>query len=136
MPEPDSGSRFRIVRPEPQPPRMHGPGLAVIAIAVYALLFLVALIALRNRIGSAPTGPPAPASPSIPSAAASPVLVDRVALLSGEELPSDVRSEYARRLSEDCCDCGCDLTIRRCLATDARCRRSAEVASRWLTELR
>jgi hypothetical protein len=116
---------------------MHGPGLAVIAIALYAVLFLVALIALRNRIGSAPAPESsASAPPAASSAAASPALLDRVALLSGEELSSDVRAEYGRRLSEDCCDCGCDLTVRRCLATDDRCRRSAEVASRWLAELR
>ena len=136
MPEPDSGSRFRIVRPDPRPPRMHGPGLAVIAIALYALLFLVALLTLRGRIGSAPPAAAGPESAPAASNAASPALLDRVRLLSGEDLPSDTRSEYGRRLSEDCCDCGCDLTVRRCLATDARCRRSAEVASRWQAELR
>src|SRR5262245_2725609 len=138
MPEPDSSSRFRIVRPPEAPRRPRGPGLAVIAVAVDAVLFLGALFYLRSRIENAaarPAGAP-PAAPAAKAAPAPPERLDRLTLLSGEPLASDARSEYARRISEDCCDCGCDLTLRRCLATDAKCTRSSEIASRRLAEMR
>ncbi len=131
MAEPSPGSRFRIVPREPSRRRIRGPGLAVIAVALYGLLFLVALLTLRSQIARPPAKPSGDAVPS----AASTEMIDRLTLLSGEGLAPDARSEYGRLLSEDCCDCGCELTLARCLATDAKCTRSAEIASLRRAEL-
>ncbi|MGH9367373.1 MAG: hypothetical protein ACRD3M_06845 [Thermoanaerobaculia bacterium] len=132
MAEPGPSPRLRVVGLRESAPRGgKGPGLAVIAVALYALLFLGALLFLWSRVpnrrGEAPSAAAAPAAP-----AAKP---DRLALLSGEGLAPDARFAYARLLSADCCDCGCELTLRQCLATDAKCSRSAEIASQRAAEL-
>lgn len=121
--------RPRVVRVlgrgEPAP-RTRGPGLAVLAIAAYALAFFAALWLLR-------AGSPLFRRPSPPvsrSAAPAPKRVEpsRASLLEGEGLPPLAREEYLGRLATDCCDCGCEMTLQECLLSDRTCVRSREMA--------
>ena len=108
---------FRVVGPPTAPaapPRRRGPGLAVIAILVYALLFLAALWMFKYRPAArARTPPPAP---------------DRQSLLSGAGMAGKARASYLARLGTERCDCGCDMTLRACLERDKSCARSPELA--------
>jgi hypothetical protein len=128
---PDPIPRLRVVGEAAMPPRRgRGPGLAVIFIGLYALLFAGVLWLLRAQIPGwhrAASGPPASARAGRP---------DRQGLLSGDGLMPEARSEYLRLLATDCCDCGCELRLHECLAGDEKCVRSVEVAARRLTELK
>jgi hypothetical protein len=56
-------------------------------------------------------------------------------LLSGEGLASPEREEYVRRLSTECCTCGCDLALRVCLARDRSCMTSPAIAEKIRSSL-
>jgi hypothetical protein len=115
MPDPDRPT-FRVVGPSPKPVDRRGPGLAVIAIAVYALLFLAALWLFKYRAADARNRAPRPPAP------------DRQSLLSGDGLAEPARARYLARLESERCDCGCDMTLSACLARDRTCVRSPELA--------
>ena len=118
---------FRILGPtEPAPWRRRGPGLAVLAIAAYALAFFAALWFLRAH--SPLFRRPAPSSAPSAAPASSRVEASRASLLEGEGLPPLAREEYLGRLAADCCDCGCDMTLQECLVSDRTCTRSREIA--------
>ena len=126
---------FRVIGPADAVPvrRRRGPGLAVFAIAVYALAFFAALWFLRARsplfrravTAAAASAAPPPAR-GVPSRLALP---SRASLLEGAGLPPLAREEYLSRLATDCCDCGCDMTLQECLVSDRTCTRSREIAS-------
>lgn len=123
---------LRILGPpaEPAPLRRRGPGLAVLAIAAYALAFFAALWILRahspifRRPAPAPVRSVAPAAPS-----AARVEAARASLLEGEGLAPLAREEYLGRLATDCCDCGCEMTLQECLVSDRTCTRSRDIAN-------
>lgn len=126
---------FRVIGPADSVPvrSRRGPGLAVFAIAAYALAFFAALWFLRahsplfRRPGPATAGSAASAPPGgVPSRAAPP---SRASLLEGAGLPPLAREEFLSRLAADCCDCGCDMTLQECLMTDRTCTRSRDIAS-------
>ena len=52
----------------------------------------------------------------------------RAALLAGEGLTPEERADYQQRIAHDCCDCGCDMTVAECLASDQKCPRSPDLA--------
>jgi hypothetical protein len=115
MPDPDRPS-FRLVGRSPEPVVRRGPGLAVVAIAVYALLFLAALWFFKYRAADTRNRNPRPPAP------------DRQSLLSGAGLAEPARARYLEKLGSERCDCGCDMTLRACLARDRTCVRSPELA--------
>lgn len=129
MPEP--GRRFRLVGEGQPPPRRHrGPGIAVLLVGAYAVLFVAGLFLLwrssARGASSAPAEPrPVPASDGAAS---------RAALLAGKGLTPEERAEYQQRIAHDCCDCGCDMTVAECLASDQKCPRSPELARKRLAE--
>jgi hypothetical protein len=61
---------------------------------------------------------------------------DRKALGAGEGLVGAAREEYLRRIATDCCACGCDLSLERCLATEKTCPESPPRAAAILEPLR
>ncbi len=137
---------FRIVPPgEPPAPRARRPGPAVLLVLVYAALFGAGLWWFRARspLFRARTGSPRAASASTAGRAAPlppptpvPSSDRRRALLAGEGLPAAAAGKYARRLSSERCTCGCDLAVNVCLARDASCARSPEIAERIRDTLR
>jgi hypothetical protein len=94
----------------------------VIAVAVYGLAFVGMLwfFSGKSRL-------PGRASKAVASPASSAPL-SRASLLAGTVLPPLAREEYLGRLVTDCCDCGCDLNLRRCLLSDRSCTRSPQLA--------
>lgn len=109
---------FRVVGPLEAPiPRRRGPGLAVLGVAIYALLFLGALWYFKRD-------PVAPLSKSTVTARPP----TRLSLLSGEGLPRSAREKYLARIGKDRCDCGCELSLSKCLAGDRSCVRSPALA--------
>lgn len=119
---------LRIIGPEePAPPRSRGPGLAVYAIAAYALAFFAALWFLRAH--SPIFRKPAPVAVSSDAPAESPVEASRASLLAGAGLAPLAREEFLLRLATDCCDCGCEMTLQECLVSDRTCTRSPEIAN-------
>lgn len=116
---------FRVVDPvEPPPPpsRHRGPGIAVIVISVYALLFMGALWAFKKPSRAASPAPRSVAGPP-PS---------RASLLEGSALAGVARTRYLARIGSEHCDCGCELTLHDCLARDRSCVRSPALASQRL----
>ncbi len=138
MPELPPPRLLRILAPpsEAAPPRRRGPGLAVLAIAAYALAFFAALWILRAHSPifrrPAATGEPSAAPVEAAAPAAALVEMSRAALLEGEGLAPLAREEYLGRLTTDCCDCGCEMTLQECLVSDRTCTRSREIANRLL----
>ncbi len=145
MGDPAGGARagFRIVPPgEPPPaPRSRRPGPAVLLVLVYAALFGAGLWWFRARSplfrARTPAGAPTAkfslsgagaAAPTPPKTAAP--SDRRRALLAGEGLSGAAAEKYARRLAAERCTCGCDLALNVCLARDASCARSPEIAER------
>jgi hypothetical protein len=129
--------RLRVVHADEAPPRRRRPGPAALAVLLYAILFALALWFLRGRLppaharmGPAPGGS---ARPAAPRRSGSPT---RAWLLSGAGLAGASRDELARRLAAGRCDCGCELTLRECLARDRSCSRSPELASDLAEALR
>jgi len=94
----------------------------VIAVAAYGLAFVGMLWFFSGKArvqgrGFKNAAPPARSAP-----------FTRASLLAGTVLPPLAREEYLGRLVTDCCDCGCDLNLRRCLLSDRSCTRSPELA--------
>lgn len=113
---------FRVVGPlEASAPRRRGPGIAVVSVAIYALLFLGALWYFKRE----PTVP----SPK-PGVVAKPPT--RLSLLAGEGLAPSARRKYLARIDIDRCDCGCELSLAKCLAGDRSCIRSPALANERL----
>ncbi|HEU5251283.1 MAG TPA: hypothetical protein VFW15_14950 [Thermoanaerobaculia bacterium] len=111
---------LRAVAPmEPIPARRRSPGVAVIAVAAYALLFLGALWYFEHQTSriQRPQSRPTAKAPS------------RDSLLTGIGLSPVARKAYFGRISTERCDCGCDLTVLTCLARDRSCVRSPALAS-------
>ena len=152
------GLRIVPASEERSPARRRTPGAAVLLVFFYAALFAGGLWWYRarsplfqsraERFVPAPSGPRAssgadgasPVSPADPdrvstTAAGVAALEKRVALLSGEALPSPAREEYARLLSAECCTCGCDLALRVCLARDRSCTTSPAIAEKIRSSL-
>lgn len=110
---------FRVVGPLEAPaPRRRGPGIAVIGVAIYALLFLGALWYFKRE--------PAASAPKHGVAAKPP---NRLSLLAGEGLSPSARTRYLARIGADGCDCGCELSLAKCLARDRSCARSPLLAA-------
>jgi hypothetical protein len=112
--------------------RSRRPGPAVLWILLYAILFAVALWFLRVT--------PRPGRDAAVSAASGTQdgnawAAPRTALLSGDDLTPPARDEYLRRLSAECCPCGCDLTVRDCLLSEEKCTKSPELARALLAPL-
>jgi hypothetical protein len=125
---PESIPKLRAVGEGERPARRgRGPGLAVILIGLYALAFGAALWVIKSRAFAPPTAKTADAGNSARPAGSRGKL-DRQELFSGAGLDPEPRAEYLQRLSIDCCDCGCDLTLSRCLVGDQKCARSAQMA--------
>lgn len=123
MNEPKPPTALRILGPpEPAPLKRRGPGIAILAIAAYALAFFAALWFLRAQ------SPLFRRPAAAPARSAAPAPATRAALLEGEGLPPLAREEYLGRLATDCCDCGCDMTLQECLVSDRTCVRSREMA--------
>jgi hypothetical protein len=94
----------------------------VIAVAAYGLAFIGMLWFFSGK--SRVQGPRSRAAVSPPGS----VSLTRASLLAGTVLPPLAREEYLGRLVTDCCDCGCDLNLRRCLLSDRSCTRSPQLA--------
>jgi len=124
MPEPRSLRAVETETPSP-PPRRRGPGLAVLLVIAYGLAFVAALWWLRARSPLFQAARRETKSGAIPPAPAR----SRAALLAGEGLTGPAREEYLGGLVVQCCDCGCDLTLRVCLLSDRTCTRSPELAT-------
>ena len=125
--------------PEPPPeasPRRRWPGPAVLLVLLYAVLFAAGLWWMRGRspLFRRPTagGRPAEAARSAPKQD----LRDRDALKNGAGLVGAAREEYQRRIATECCSCGCDLSLERCLATERTCPESPPRAAAIFEELR
>jgi hypothetical protein len=135
---PDPSPKLRAVGEGERPARRRkGPGLAVILVGLYGLAFAAALWVLESQASKPPPARAADAgNPPGARPAGSRSKLDRQDLLSGAGLEPEARSEYLRRLAIDCCDCGCDLTLSRCLVSDQKCARSAQMAEerRWPLE--
>ena len=126
----DPVSKLRAVGDGERPARIRrGPGLAVILVAVYALAFAVALWWIKGQaLGTSARKASGAGDPAGAPAGASRIPRDRQDLLSGASLQPEARAEYFERLAVDCCDCGCDMTLSRCLVGDQKCSRSAQMA--------
>lgn len=131
---PTGSPRLRVVRSDESPPPRRRPGPAVLAVAIYGILFAIALGYLRagGPRPHAPGSPPPGGGPPSATARAH----DRAFLLSGAGLTGAARSRFDRRLNEERCDCGCGLTLHDCLARDLSCSRSPERAAAAAAELR
>jgi hypothetical protein len=114
---------FRVVGPleASAAPRRRGPGIAVVGVAIYALLFLGALWYFKRE----PTVP----GPKAGVVAKPPT---RLSLLAGEGLAPSARGRYLDRIGADHCDCGCELSLAKCLARDRSCVRSPALATERL----
>lgn len=111
---------LRVVVPrEPSPARRRGPGVAVIAVASYALLFLGTLWLFEHQRTRIQRSEP-PVTVKAPG---------RDTLLAGTGLSPAARKKYFGRISTERCDCGCDLTVLTCLARDQSCVRSPALAT-------
>lgn len=129
--------RLRVVGDAPSPPRRtRGPGLGVIFVGLYALLFGGALWLLRSQIPSLRRAAASPASNRARPAAEPPRPLSRDSLIAGLGLAPLARDEYLRELSTERCPCGCGLALRDCLLSEEKCARSAELAQERLERLR
>lgn len=135
----NSDLKLRVVAEgEPVPRRgrgRRGPGIAVILVGLYAILFAAALWWMKSQ-ASHDRGPASAARGGEPAAAPAAGAVDRAGLPPGEGLSPAARQEYVQRLANDCCDCGCELTLRKCLDGEEKCARSADMAEERLRQLR
>jgi len=127
----DAGPRIRLVGGEARRSRPRGgPGAGVLLVGLYALLFGAGLWLMRagsplfRRSAAGASGQRTPPGPSSRRA------LSRQALLGGAGLSPLASAEYSRRLSTDCCPCGCDLNLRDCLVSDEKCTISPESARR------
>jgi hypothetical protein len=144
MPEPHP--HLRVVAPdEATPPRRRGPGAAVLMVLLYAGLFGAGLWWFRARSPLFQRGSQVFPFPPPPVSQSSSRRGDgetgrrgdsREALRTGASLVGAAREEYLRRIATDCCACGCDLSLERCLATEKTCPESPPRAAAILEELR
>jgi len=145
MAEPHSG--LHAVPPEPPPefsPRRRRPGTAVLLVLLYATLFGAGLWWMRSRsplfsrarVASAPDRPVARSEPRRGDGATGRQGDNREFLRTGAGLVGAAREEYLRRIATDCCTCGCDLSLERCLATERTCPESPPRAAAIFEELR
>jgi hypothetical protein len=128
----DSPAPLRVVGPSERRPARR-PGLAVVLVLLYGLVFAAALWMLRARsplFHQAQTT----AAPSVPPEKVE--SVTKSSLLSGEDLSPVARDEYFRGLSTQCCTCGCEANLRDCLLTEQACRKSPEMAGALMDQLR
>jgi hypothetical protein len=142
---PESHRGLHVVPPEPPPeapPRRRRPGAAVLFVLLYAALFGAGLWWMKSksplfqRSSSSPP-PPLSRSSSREGEVASGRAGDRRRqLLTGEGLVGAAREEYLRRIATDCCACGCDLSLERCLATEKTCPESPPRAAAIFEEMR
>lgn len=111
-----------------------GPGVAVLAVAAYGLIFIAALWILRRESPLFSREAPPASAPNATNTARTPApaVPGRALLLAGGGLAAAARDRYLSRLAADRCDCGCGLTLRECLVTDQKCVRSPELARRRL----
>ena len=124
----DTPTSLRVVGPTERRTSRR-PGLAVVLVLIYGLLFAAGLWILRARsplFHRAQPSAPAQESKTVP----------RSSLLSGEDLSPVARDEYFRGLSTQCCTCGCEANLRDCLLTDQACRKSPEMANALMDQLR
>src|SRR5262249_61884191 len=112
---------------------------AVLMVLLYAGLFGAGLLWFRSRSplmqrprAEKERAPAAPKAPPAPPSAAD----HRRDLIAGAGLIGAAREEYLRRIATDCCACGCDLTLERCLATERTCPESPSRAAAILESLR
>ena len=135
---------LRAVAPQAVP-RRRGPGLAVVAVLLYGGLFGAGLLWFRSRSPLFQRSSQVSPSPRLPVSQSSPRREDggtrargdnRETLRIGEGLIGVAREEYLRRIATECCSCGCDLTLERCLATEKTCPESPERARMIREELR
>ena len=144
MPEPHP--HLRVVAPdEATPPRRRGPGAAVLMVLLYAGLFGTGLWWFRSRSPLFQRGSQVSPSSRPPVSQSSSRRRDgeterrgdsREALRTGAPLVGAAREEYLRRIATDCCACGCDLSLERCLATEKTCPESPLRAAAILEDLR
>lgn len=132
----EPGPRIRLVADEAGPSRRRrGPGAGVLLVGLYALLFGAGLWLMRAGSPLFRRSAPGSSGEKTAPGPASPRPLSRQALLGGAELSPLASAEYARRLSTDCCPCGCDLNLRDCLVSDEKCTISPESARRIAREL-
>jgi hypothetical protein len=110
--------------------RTRWPGLAVLLVLLYGLLFLAGLVWLRAR------SPLFQGRKEAPARRAPRDRIPTAALLTGEGLPLAAREEYLRGLSSRCCPCGCELTVGGCLLSGEACVKSLEDAREMMEQLR
>ncbi len=121
---------------EPPPAsRPRRPGPAVLLVFLYAALFAAGLWWFRAKsplFRPRAAGPLAQTARPPGAAPLSPVPLSdrRRALLAGEGLSGATAEKYSRRIAAEKCTCGCDLAVNVCLARDASCTRSPEIAER------
>jgi hypothetical protein len=143
----ESHRGLRVVPPEPPPeasPRRRWPGLAVFLVLLYAVLFAAGLwwmksrspLFSRARVAPSPDRPVAQSSTRRGDGATGGRGDNREFLRSGEGLVGAAREEYLRRIATECCPCGCDLSLERCLATEKTCPVSPPRAAAIFEELR
>jgi hypothetical protein len=107
----------------------------VILVGLYAILFAAALWWMKNQ-ASHDRGPAPAAQQGELATAPGAGAADRARLLAGKGLSPAARQEYDQRLANDHCDCGCELTLRKCLDGEEKCARSADMAEERLRQLR
>ena len=137
MPEPHP--HLHVVPPdEATPQRRRGPGAAVLMVLLYAGLFGAGLWWFRARSPLFQRGSQVPPLSSSRRADAETGRQrdSREALRTGATLVGAAREDYLRRIATDCCACGCDLSLERCLATEKTCPQSPPRAATILEELR
>jgi hypothetical protein len=135
---PESRGGLRVVPPEPPPepsPRRRTPGAAVLLVFLYAALFAAGLWWMKSKSPLFQRAKAsAPASEAVPVKAQS--RSDRDALRTGAGLIGAAREEYLRRIATECCACGCDLSLERCLAMEKTCPESPPRAAAIFEEMR
>ena len=135
---PESHRGLRAVPPEQPPeasPRRRRPGAAVLVVLLYAALFAAGLWWMKSKSPLFQrTGASAP--PTEPARVKAQNRSDRDALRTGAGLIGAAREEYLRRIATECCACGCDLSLERCLATEKTCPESPPRAAAIFEEMR
>src|SRR5262249_31942707 len=144
---PESHRGLHVVPPElpPEtPPRRRRPGAAVLVVLLYGALFPAGLwwfrsrspLFTRSQVAPSPSRPVAQSEARRGDGATGRQGDNREFLRSGAGLIGAAREEYLRRIATECCSCGCDLSLERCLATEKTCPESPPRAAAIFEELR